>query len=552
MRSWGNSRGSGDINGLLTLMNEPRHEKREAHSVGRERKSAGPLLRITVGLAASLVAAALFWLGLEPDSGVVADRGKTSPPGSSPADSSSQPASLFVEDTEQIVARVVSISNDLRWVNDAAPADFLMRLRPGDLLAIERGTATIEFTSGAELVINPASQLQITSPTSARLLDGMVVGRANGDESFTVVTPSATVVDVGTEFGVRVGGDGTDVSVFDGEVHVHGLHATEPASSFVRKLLEGMSVRVDRDGVHRNASPRAVASLYEGRQSLHEAKPNREPKAVSLLDLLAGKKSNGPVVAGSVDPVTGFWGRYKGYSIDQEAYYRKVEVDGTPYRATRWTPLIDGVFVPEADGIATQYNSEGGKIDLPSTSGDSWGPIWSRRRLEPEVENSVFSGQDQDFWGRTAFECATARLATAADGILGLHSNVGITFNLRSVRRLAACESTDIRLVGSVTNLDNSHTMDHPVDPSRVDARVYVDGELCYSRLDFGRSDGDEAFEIPLPLSARYLTIVTSDADGSLHHDHVVLVDPRIEPVDSQSDPGSSDQRLGSPLDKRL
>lgn len=544
MRNWTNSRGSGDINGLLALMNEPNREVAATNIAVRERRIPKRFSRAAAGLAASLFAAALFWWGIDPDSEVVANPDGATTSGSVLAGASGPVASLFVEDTDHIVARVVSISSDLRWASDAAPADFLMRLRPGDLLAIEQGTANIEFTGGAELILDSACQLQITSPTSARLLDGMLVGRADGDDSFTVVTPSATVVDVGTEFGVTVGVNGTDVSVFDGEVHVHGLHATEPASSFVRKLLEGMSVRVDRDGVHRNASPTAVARLYEGRQSLHQTTPTENETAVSLLDLLAGKRSNDQVVAGSIDPVTGFWGRYKGYSVDQDAYYRTVEVDGSPYRATRWTPLIDGVFVPEASGLSTQYNSKGATLDLPSSIGTSWGPIWARRRLEPEVYNNVFVAEDHDFWGRSAFECATTALATATDGILGLHANVGITFNLEAIRERTGWGSSEMRLVGSVTNLDNSQLMEHPVGPSLVDARIYVDGELLYSRLNFGRSDGDEAFELALPLSAQYLTLVTSDADGSLHHDHVVLIDPRIERVEEIRDSAPEDTML--------
>ena len=61
-------------------------------------------------------------------------------------------------------------------------------------------------------------------------------------------TPSATVVDIGTEFGVDVGRSGTDVTVFDGEVHVHGM-LSDKGSSSMRRLKQGMSVRIDPRGL---------------------------------------------------------------------------------------------------------------------------------------------------------------------------------------------------------------------------------------------------------------------------------------------------------------
>lgn len=528
MRKWAGSRGDGDIDGLVTLMAET--DPGAGVSEGRrlERRSRRSMLGAAVALAATiLIAVALPW-GSEstPTSTPVASSDEAAEPKPSPA------PSLFVEDTQQIVARVVAASADLRWSSDSGPPDFLMRLRPGDLVAIEAGVAQVEFTSGVELTLDSACTLQVTSPTSARLIRGMLVGQANGEGAFTVVTPSATVVDLGSEFGVSVSEYGTDVTVFDGEVHVHGLHPTESADGFVRKLVQGASVRVDEDGVHRNAPATAVAKLQRGRRSTRLSGPAPDATSVSLLDLLAGKRYYGPIVAGSIDPVTGFWGRYLGFSEESDGAVAAPAERETSYRATRWTPLIDGVFVPRPRGLATQYSSRGQTIDLPANAGKSRGPIWARRRLELEAPNDVFLELGTDSWERSVFESATDRLARASDGLLGLHANVGITFDLDAIRQRASSEARAMRLVGAIANLDDSQLISLPRAPSRVDARFYVDGQLRYSRIDFEQNDGEELFDVLLSADDRFLTIVTTDADGSFDYDHVVLIDPRFEPYD--------------------
>ena len=53
----------------------------------------------------------------------------------------------------------------MRWAkDDDAPPDFLMRLRPGDLVAIESGVAQVEFTCGAQLVLSERVQVADHEP----------------------------------------------------------------------------------------------------------------------------------------------------------------------------------------------------------------------------------------------------------------------------------------------------------------------------------------------------------------------------------------------------
>ena len=59
-----------------------------------------------------------------------------------------------------------------------------------------------------------------TGPAGGTLESGRLTGKVD-DGKFWLTTPTAKVIDLGTEFGVTVGPtSNTDVCVFDGEVQV--------------------------------------------------------------------------------------------------------------------------------------------------------------------------------------------------------------------------------------------------------------------------------------------------------------------------------------------
>ncbi|MEW4490877.1 FecR domain-containing protein [Thalassoglobus sp. JC818] len=93
------------------------------------------------------------------------------------------------------------------------------RLPPGSLELIT-GTAVIRFDGGAELVMTGETSLVLSSTGSAKLNHGNVVIRAeDGAEGFELATPRCPLIDLGTEFAVRVGSSGdTEVHVLDGQV----------------------------------------------------------------------------------------------------------------------------------------------------------------------------------------------------------------------------------------------------------------------------------------------------------------------------------------------
>ncbi|WP_166831801.1 FecR family protein [Thalassoroseus pseudoceratinae] len=119
-------------------------------------------------------------------------------------------------------------------------------------LDLKAGIAVIRFDGGAELVMTGETSLRLHSAGSAGLLFGDVVVRAEaGAEGFVLKTPTCEVIDLGTEFAVKVNRVGdTEVHVLDGQVSYRPIEA---ADELVRILQAGEGIAIDKDG-----RPRAV------------------------------------------------------------------------------------------------------------------------------------------------------------------------------------------------------------------------------------------------------------------------------------------------------
>jgi hypothetical protein len=159
-------------------------------------------------------------------------------------------------------AILVAVSLTLRvWATSAAPVAVLsveiaaqwsdpnlgLLLRRGDLpagpLRLESGVAEFAFAGGATAVVEGPAVFEPLSRGGLSITSGRVVGRCPTQQArLTIVTPSAEVVDLGTEFGVAVGDNrNTQVAVIQGEVE---LVAAEQA----RRMKAGESVAIDARG----------------------------------------------------------------------------------------------------------------------------------------------------------------------------------------------------------------------------------------------------------------------------------------------------------------
>lgn len=124
-------------------------------------------------------------------------------------------------------------------------------LEPGPL-KLESGLAQIVFYNGARVVIEGPAELQLISSTEAVCTRGTLTAEVPPQaRGFRIISPRLDVTDLGTEFGLRVNGDRTELHVFEGQVEYRaGKNA--PAQD----LAAGRGAVVDPAG----NTPRLIAA----------------------------------------------------------------------------------------------------------------------------------------------------------------------------------------------------------------------------------------------------------------------------------------------------
>lgn len=154
------------------------------------------------------------------------------------------PQQLATDDGEQKPAAFASVSQvvDAQWsTNDT--------LHIGDRLnsqtiQLKSGFLTLTFDDGVEVTLQGPAEYELLAAGRTKLTTGLLTATVPpGAEGFTVDTPTAEVVDLGTSFGIDLREDGfSSISVFDGEVTV-----AVPDTAKKHLLAEGDSVRVGAD-----------------------------------------------------------------------------------------------------------------------------------------------------------------------------------------------------------------------------------------------------------------------------------------------------------------
>ena len=112
-------------------------------------------------------------------------------------------------------------------------------------LTLARGCAELSFGGGTRIVIEAPARFTLDSSSVISLASGRLAATVPGG-GFLVKTPTATIADLGTEFGVAVEADGsTSVEVFKGRVKASPLGAGA-AGEAAMILSEGQAAPLRR------------------------------------------------------------------------------------------------------------------------------------------------------------------------------------------------------------------------------------------------------------------------------------------------------------------
>lgn len=181
----------------------------------------------------------------------------------------------------------------VRWA-DPRRAPPPLWLSAGTMIDLESGLLELTHACGAKVVVEGPALVKVESASSLRLVRGVLSARydrmaktaIHGETAdapaFVVQTPTADVIDLGTEFGVGVGEAGaTQVHVFDGLVEIAPV--VQDRDRGPTRLAAGDAARIDGAG-HVTHGPVPLARKIIRRLPGNEPPPEWvEEKAMTLI-----------------------------------------------------------------------------------------------------------------------------------------------------------------------------------------------------------------------------------------------------------------------------
>ena len=293
----------------------------------------------------------------------------------------------------------------------------------GQRLELIEGLAEVHFLSGARVVLQGPAILQILDDNSASVRVGRIATIVPPSASgFTIHTAVADLTSSETEFGAEIDVDGSLVTrVYSGDVDVCFNRGMTPRTSL--QLAVGQGARVDGKS--------GRAALLEQPLAIHFVRylPVRE-SLINLAEVVAGGASMSKAYHRGLSMLDG-------RAVDD--YGAPAQGDGQ-YHVAQGVEFVDGVFVPNGKQGPVQVDSIGRHfVGFPATSGECWGGAVMARR--PTKEDTLplirmeFYGDNYGYVNWLHIASKPDELSPQGYGLIGMHSNAGITFDLHAIRR---------------------------------------------------------------------------------------------------------------------
>ncbi|MCE5187555.1 MAG: hypothetical protein LLF76_15645 [Planctomycetaceae bacterium] len=376
------------------------------------------------------------------------------------------------------------------------------------------GTVKIESLLGPEMIIEGPSLFEFPDMNKVLLHSGRIyVNVPKNAIGYTVRAPSFSVIDLGTQFGVSIDADGSgDVFMFSGKASL--VSGAQGQTSGSHMLTEGTAKRVY--AIDGQVEDIAFSETRFVRQIDSQQGLVWRGESVNLADMVGGGNGFGRGKIGTgIEPVHGTSGAFQ------------VPAEAIQQGAGEYVPLgdhgfVDGVFVPDGGRGPVQVSSQGHTFDAcPDTEGVYWMPVMNGGLF------AHYPGAPQNPLRLGAAECGTA-----AHPAIFLHSNLGVTFDLRAIRN--AVPATEIDEFQAQCGISSTGPQRFPC----ADLWVLVDGKVRFSRRGVGGADV-HSIDIPIYPGDQFLTLAATDggreiclSDGSnrypIDSDWCVFAQPRL------------------------
>jgi len=167
-----------------------------------------------------------------------------------------------IVDAEPVTVATLSRTLDSAWGDKASRPVAGEPLSAGRRLELAGGLAQITMTGGTTVILEGPATMVLDSDRRVLLETGKLAAEVpKAAIGFTVQTPQAVVVDLGTDFGVSVDAEGaTEAHVFAGSVEVAArAPAAEPSQS-AKKLRVGQAVKIRLLGAGKTPRMEAMAA----------------------------------------------------------------------------------------------------------------------------------------------------------------------------------------------------------------------------------------------------------------------------------------------------
>ncbi len=348
-------------------------------------------------------------------------------------------------------------------------------------LFLQTGLIEIVFDGGTKVLLEAPAAFRLKSDDRMVLHTGQLFAFVpDYAKGFTVDTPNSRIVDLGTEFGIRVEQDGTsDLHMFKGKAELTSSSGSMEERSLT--LTAGQAKRINTSGQVGDIPIREQVFV---RHFYSETGFVWRGQNLSLVDVVA--RGNGFGTGGTnvyVDPIEGY----------KESLY--CDGKGSEYHALEANLFIDGLFIP--DGSREQIISSLGHefVDCPQTNGECYANLGANSNQgawATDMRTGIvrFDGQD---YGNRKNPCFV------------MHANLGITFDLNAIR--AMCPG--IRLTRFVSKIGIADFEES--SGCNADFWVLVDGKVRHSRRNVKQKDVLSNVAVELVPFDRFLTLVTTD-----------------------------------------
>jgi len=426
------------------------------------------------------------------------------------AKNSSPPVQSSFDPTLEVVGKITGMV-DVKWSDSNTSTETGNGVSLGRKYALESGLIEITYGTGAKVILQGPVTYEVESKNGGFLPVGKLTGKVEAEtaKGFAVRTPTAVVTDLGTEFGVAVDKAGATTShVFRGAVQVRAVSSDGKPEGKTVVLRRNQSARVEsRDGSRKVDDRVTLIVSPSERSSFVREMPKLTVKTFDLVDVVAGGDGFSGKRNAGIDVATGIFG-------DVAPDDRPSSFGDGKYHRVRGMSFVDGVFIPKGGDVEVQVDSAGHVFaDCPTTSNVTAHYVWAGGAIPTRgvPVSTILGGIDYAAKGR---------------GLLFLHPNKGITFDLEAIRKAnSGYVIQRFRGVAGISEQADGTSLGF------ADIWVLIDGQLRFRRWQINAASGAFTLDIPIKRNERFLTLISTDAGNGIASDWVVFGDPRLEMI---------------------